>query len=51
MTGSSDMQDLKSLLQFAKSLLPNAKSIGLLYATSDSNDTSLVDDAISSFRV
>lgn len=42
MTGSSDMQDLKSLLQFAKSLLPNAKSIGLLYATSDSNDTSLV---------
>lgn len=42
MTGSSDMQDLNSLLQFAKSLLPNAKSIGLLYATSDSNDTSLV---------
>lgn len=41
-TGSSDMQDLKSLLQFAKSLLPNAKSIGLLYAISDSNDTSLV---------
>ncbi|RZI47310.1 ABC transporter substrate-binding protein [Rickettsiales endosymbiont of Peranema trichophorum] len=42
MTGSSDMQDLESLLKFAKSLLPNAKRVGLLYATSDSNDTSLV---------
>jgi putative tryptophan/tyrosine transport system substrate-binding protein len=42
MTGSSDMQDLKAFLNFAKSILPNAKTIGLLYATSESNDAALV---------
>jgi putative ABC transport system substrate-binding protein len=42
MIGSSDMQDLKSFVQFAKSLLPHAKKIGLLYATSESNDRALV---------
>lgn len=42
MTGSSDMQDLESFIRFAKSILPQAKRIGLLYATSDSNDTALL---------
>lgn len=42
MAGSSDMQDLRSFLQFAKAILPHAKRIGLLYATSESNDVALV---------
>lgn len=42
MTGSSDMQDLVSFIKFAKTMLPHAKNIGLLYATSDSNDTALL---------
>lgn len=42
MTGTSDMQDLESFIKFAKSMLPNARRIGLLYATSDSNDTALL---------
>lgn len=41
-TGSSEMQDLKAFLNFAKILLPKAKKIGLLYATSESNDIALV---------
>lgn len=41
-TGSSDMQNPQALLQFIKSLLPTAKTIGLLYATSESNDVALV---------
>lgn len=43
MTGSSDMQDLKAFLHFAKSILPQAKTVGLLYATSESNDLALVN--------
>lgn len=42
-TGSSDMQDLKAFLTFAKSILPKAKSVGLLYATSEANDIALVN--------
>lgn len=42
-TGSSDMQDLKAFLKFAKSILPHAKTIGLLYATSEANDIALVN--------
>lgn len=42
MTGSSDQQDLHILLQFSKKLLPTAKKIGLLYATSEANDIALV---------
>jgi len=42
MTGSSDKQDLNVLLEFAQKLLPHAKRVGLLYATSDSNDLALV---------
>ncbi len=41
-TGSSDMQDLKAFLKFAKSILPKATKVGLLYATSESNDMALV---------
>ncbi len=41
MTGSSDMQDIESVLKFAKSILPSAKRVGLLYATSESNDIAL----------
>jgi len=42
-TGSSDQQDLKALISFAKELLPKAHRIGLLYATAESNDRALVD--------
>ncbi|MDR3151325.1 MAG: ABC transporter substrate-binding protein, partial [Holosporaceae bacterium] len=42
-TGSSDMQNLNALLAFAQSILPHAKTIGLPYATSDSNDTTLIN--------
>ena len=43
MTGSSDQQDLQAFLKFTKKLLPRAKNIGILYATSESNDRSLVN--------
>jgi putative ABC transport system substrate-binding protein len=42
MVGSSDQEDLEPLLSFAKELLPQAKAVGVLYATSDSNDASLI---------
>jgi putative ABC transport system substrate-binding protein len=41
-TGSSDRQDLKALLEFAKTLLPQARTVGLLYATAESNDLALL---------
>jgi putative ABC transport system substrate-binding protein len=41
-TGSSDRDDLEPFLIFAKTLLPHAKSVGLLYSTSESNDAALV---------
>lgn len=42
MTGSSDRQDLKLMLEFVKKLIPNARRIGLLYATAEANDIALV---------
>ncbi|MDR2268018.1 MAG: ABC transporter substrate-binding protein [Holosporaceae bacterium] len=42
-TGSSDMQNLDVLLEFVKSILPEAKAIGILCLTSDSNDATLLD--------
>lgn len=42
MTGSSEMQDLSAFLSFAQRLLPEAKKIGILYATSEANDAALV---------
>jgi putative ABC transport system substrate-binding protein len=41
-TGSSERQDLSAFLNFAQSLLPQARRIGLLYATSESNDLALL---------
>ena len=42
MSGSSDKQDLHAFIQFAKSILPEIKRIGLLYATSEANDQALL---------
>ncbi len=41
-TGAADTQDLKVVIEFAKSLIPNLKNIGILYATGESNDLALV---------
>jgi putative ABC transport system substrate-binding protein len=41
-TGSSDQENLGLLLEFAKTILPKAKAIGILYSTSESNDAALV---------
>lgn len=38
----SDKQDLTLLLGFAKSLIPSAKRVGLLYSTSEANDLALL---------
>lgn len=42
-TGSSECQDLTVFLKFSQSLLPQATRVGLLYATSESNDVALVN--------
>ena len=42
-TGSSDMQDITAFLNFAKSILPQASRIGLLYSTSEANDFALLN--------
>jgi putative ABC transport system substrate-binding protein len=42
-TGSSDMQDLSIILNFIKTIFPNAKTIGLPYLTAESNDTALLE--------
>jgi putative ABC transport system substrate-binding protein len=42
-TGSSDMQNLSALLSLVRSVLPQAKTIGMLYSTSDCNDTALIN--------
>ncbi len=42
MTGVSDRQDLSVFLRFVKKLLPNAHTIGILYATGEANDLALV---------
>jgi putative ABC transport system substrate-binding protein len=42
-TGSSDMQNLGVLLEFVKTILPKAKTVGLLCLTSDSNDATLLE--------
>jgi putative ABC transport system substrate-binding protein len=36
------MQNLNALLTFVRSILPQAKTVGLPYSTSDSNDTALI---------
>ncbi|MDR1475137.1 MAG: ABC transporter substrate-binding protein [Holosporales bacterium] len=42
-TGSSDVQNLDVLLRFVKTVLPNARTLGMLVLTSDSNDTALLE--------
>lgn len=42
-TGVSDKQDLSLMLEFAKKLLPGAKTVGVLYSTGEANDLSLVN--------
>jgi len=42
MTGSSERQDLNALLAFARTLLPTARRIGLLYGTGENNDHALL---------
>lgn len=41
-TGASDKQDLNAFLTFAKKILPNAKTVGMLYATGEDNDHALL---------
>ena len=41
-TGSSDRQKPELILEFAKTLMPKVKTVGLLYATAESNDHALV---------
>lgn len=41
--GSSDRQDLRAMLQFARLLMPKANRIGLLYSTAEANDLALVN--------
>ncbi|MDR1475136.1 MAG: ABC transporter substrate-binding protein [Holosporales bacterium] len=43
MTGSSDMQSLKALLTLVRSILPQAKTVGMLYTTFDCNDMALLN--------
>lgn len=42
MSGATDQQDLDAFILFAKKILPNAKTIGVLYASGEDNDHALV---------
>ncbi|PCJ22507.1 MAG: hypothetical protein COA94_09035 [Rickettsiales bacterium] len=42
-TGASDRQDFSVMLDFAKKLLPRAKTVGVLYSLGEANDASMVD--------
>jgi putative ABC transport system substrate-binding protein len=42
-TGASDRQNLKLMLQFAQQLLPKTKIVGVLYSTGEANDISMVE--------
>lgn len=53
-SGASDKQDLVAFLHFAKQILPQAKRIGILYATGEINDIALVNmmkEAAKSFQM
>lgn len=41
-SGASDQQDLNAFLIFAKKILPQAKTVGLLYASGEDNDKALL---------
>lgn len=42
MSGASDKQDLDEMLKFMKQLMPTASKVGMLYATSETNDLALL---------
>jgi putative tryptophan/tyrosine transport system substrate-binding protein len=42
MTGSSDRQNIDLMLEFSQKLLANAKRVGVLYSTAESNDAALI---------
>jgi putative ABC transport system substrate-binding protein len=41
-TGGSDRQNIVAMLNFASSILPKAKKVGILYSTSETNDKALL---------
>jgi putative ABC transport system substrate-binding protein len=41
-TGSSDQENFEPFLNFVKKLLPNAKTVGVLYSTAESNDAAML---------
>lgn len=41
-TGVSDLQNFDALMEFIKHTLPTAKSIGVLYSTSEANDAAMI---------
>jgi len=49
-SGSSDMQDVTVVFDFIQSLKPGFNSIGMLYAPSESNDLSLLDQMVKEAR-
>ena len=50
MTCTSDMQNLDLLLEFAKKIIPQAKKVGLLYSTAESNDSALLKNLTSAAK-
>ena len=42
MTGASERQDLKLLLEFAQKTLPKVTRVGVLYSTAEANDQALI---------
>lgn len=42
-SGASDQQNLDAFLSFAKKILPQAKTVGLLYASGEDNDRALLN--------
>jgi putative ABC transport system substrate-binding protein len=43
MTGATDLQDVKAVMEFTKKLLPNAKRFGVPYNPGEANDVALVE--------
>ncbi|QPC86916.1 ABC transporter [Mesorhizobium sp. NBSH29] len=42
MTGATDLQDMKAVMEFTKKLFPNAKRFGVAYNPGEANDVALV---------
>ncbi|MEO5325602.1 ABC transporter substrate-binding protein [Mesorhizobium sp. CC13] len=43
MTGATDLQDVKAVMEFTKKLLPNAKRFGVPYNPGEANDVALIE--------